>query len=391
MLILTVVVSKKIYKAFVLVIVLLLAFVFAGCEGNVAIDPYGEYDAITKSLAYNVQVTETSSFLTDGAGYATVVNLTDGDTTTFKITGDQTVTIRYYCVDTPESTASFEAWGKVASAFTESSLSNAKKIVLEAEEAGKSDSNGRYLGWVWYQAQDDSWHLLNLELVLFCYSKDKAESETYYGDLITSIGTIVGATGRRVWGEKDPGYDYSTDPKEVTIKELKDNFGSYYSRKVKITGVIALVDEISVVIVDPETNYGVYFYIPSWYQAKAYDMELGNKITIIGVATYYGITDDDLDAMDEDLGKGSPQLTDFIEKNVTVLDTGITINPVEMTISDLSVSKIGMYVTLKNLTVKKVYEASTGSGYSVTCKDSSNNEIVIRVDNSHYHHMVLLI
>ena len=330
---------------------------------------------------------ENKSFLETGLGEVTAMSYVDGDTTRFKDKNGTSFSLRYLGVDTPESTASFEAWGKVASAFTESSLSNAKKIVLEAEEAGKADSNGRYLGWVWYQAQDDSWHLLNLELVLFCYSKDKAESDTYYGDLITSIGTIVGATGRRVWGEKDPGYDYSTDPKEVSIKELKENFGSYYSRKVKITGVIALVDEVSVVIVDPETNYGVYFYIPSWYQAKAYDMELGNKITIIGVATYYGITDDDLDAMDEDLGKGSPQLTDFIEKNVTVIESGITINPVEITISDLSVSKIGMYVTIKNLTIKKVYEASTGSGYSVTCKDSSNKEIVIRVDNSHYHHV----
>ena len=61
MLILTVVVNKNIYKAFVLVIALLLAFVFSGCEKSSDIDPYGEYDTITKSLAYNVQVTETSN------------------------------------------------------------------------------------------------------------------------------------------------------------------------------------------------------------------------------------------------------------------------------------------------------------------------------------------
>jgi len=338
-----------------------------------------------KKVTLNNKTYTGVSFIQTGCGEVEVVSYVDGDTTRFKDKTGETISLRYLGVDTPESTAAFEPWGKAASAYTENCLKNAKKVVLEADEPGQKDSNERYLGWVWYQDSNDEWHLLNLELITFCYTKDKASSDSTYGDLCTSVGTIVGQTGRRVWGEHDPNYDYSTDPKEITIQELKTNFASYYARKVKITGVIALVDGQSAVIIDPDTNYGVYFYIPSWYAKDAYNVVQGNKVTIIGTATYYGSVDDaDLDNMDEDLGNGSPQLTDFKEKNITVISENNVIEPVEMTIDEIDRESLGMYVTFKNLTITKVKEASTGSGFTIYCKDSSNNELSIRVDNSHY-------
>ena len=341
-----------------------------------------------------------TSFLQTGLGEVTVVSFVDGDTTRFKDSSGTSFSLRYLGVDTPESTAAFEPWGKAASAYTQECLTNAKKVVLESDEAGQADSNGRYLGWVWYQDSNDEWHLLQLEQVLYCYTKDKADSSSTYGKIITQVGTIIQRTGRRVWGEHDPNFDYSTDPKAISLEELRTNFANYYSRKVTITGVVAMLDGTSPVIVDPETGYGIFYYIPPWMANGAYDVQVGNVITITGVATYYGEADeDDLDSMDEDLGNGSPQLTDFKEKYVVLVSEGTyldestataatklsTVRPVELNAGELTSADLGRYCVFKNLTVTKVYEASTKSGYTVTCRDASGNEINIRVDDSHYY------
>lgn len=298
------VVSKKIYKAFVLVIVLLLAFVFAGCEGNVAIDPYGEYDAITKSLAYNVQVTETSSFLTDGAGYATVVNLTDGDTTTFKITGDQTVTVRYYCVDTPESTGGVEKWGKAASLFVKDRLSKATSIVLEATATpAKHDSYGvRYLGYVWYKINEgDNYKLLNLELVENGFTQNKAINTPdfkYYSDF-KKAEDFAKANGLRVHGNSEDPL-YSTAATKITIKDFWDNVDEYYNKEADSGAKVRIQAYITDLTVSSSGTYtftatqkidGKYYNISvytgySSSQASTY-MTLGDLFSITGTIQLY--------------------------------------------------------------------------------------------------------
>ena len=365
---------------------------------NVYVTAYNLYDTIDALVEANPSLKEAysdvtldgktytgKSFLKTAVGEVTVTSYVDGDTTRFKDASGEVISLRYLGVDTPESTASFEAWGKAASAYTKSCLENAKKIVLEAETAGQQDSNGRYLGWVWYQTDDDAWHLLNLELIAFCYSKDKADSDSTYGEIATDIGTLIGNTHRKVWGEADPDFDYSTTPKEISIKELRTNFGQYYSRKVTVTGVVAMMDGKAPVIVDPETGYGIYFYVPSWQATGTYNLVVGNKVKITGVATYYGIEETDLDNMDEDLGKGSPQLTDFKDGCVELISEGNTVSPTLLEIASLTAASCGMYAEIKNLTVTDTYMASTESGFSITCQDANNNEIVIRVDSSHFY------
>ena len=380
---------------------------------NVYVTAYSLPSSISEFISKNPNLNElyskvtlegkdlSGSFVEKGIGEVTVTGYVDGDTTRFKDSKGNNITLRYLGVDTPESTAVFEAWGKAASTYTENCLSNAKKIVLEADEPGQADSNGRMLGWVWYQDNNDVWHLLQLEQVLNCYTKDKAGSDSSYGKIITQIGTLIQKTGRRVWGEHDPNFDYSTDPKEISIQTLRENFASYYAKKVTITGVVALVDGASPVIVDPETGYGIYFYIPPWMSTGAYNVQVGNVITITGVATYYGEADDaDLDNMDLDLGNGSPQLTDFKEKNVVLVETGTyldestkdkqtplsTLTPIKLAVAGLTSADLGRYCTFENLTIKKVYEAATKSGFTVTCTDASGNEFNIRVDDSHYYY-----
>lgn len=345
---------------------------------------YPELSSKLDQVTLSGKVYENKSFAETGLGEVKVMGYVDGDTTRFKDNNGEVFSLRYLGIDTPESTASFEPWGKAASAYTENALSTAKKVVLESDVPNQKDNNGRRLGWVWYQDQSDEWHLLNLELITFCYTKDKASSESVYGDLCTDIGVLVGQSHRRVWGENDPEFDYSTDPKVITLEELRTNFGFYYSRKVQVTGVIAMVDGKSIVVVDPVTNYGIYFYIPSWTQEGTWMCEVGNEVTVTGVATYYGIGEEDLDSMDEDLGKGSPQLTDFKKGCIEIVSENNEVTPVEVSVNELNSSKCGMYITLNNLTVTRVWVASTGSGTTIYCTDENGDEISIRVDDSHY-------
>ena len=298
------VVNKNIYRAFVLVIALLLAFVFSGCEKSSDIDPYGEYDEVTKTLAYNVNVTETSSFLTDGAGYATVVTLTDGDTTTFKITGDQIVTIRYYCVDTPESTGGVEKWGKAASKFVKERLEKATSIVLEATSTpAKHDSYGsRYLGYVWYKtSESDNYKLLNLELVENGFTQNKAinTSDFKYYTEFKKAEDFAKSNGLRVHGNyEDPLY--STAATKINLKEFWDNVDEYYNKEADSGAKVRIQAYITDLTVSPSGTYtftatqkidGKYYNIAvytgySSSLASTY-MTIGDMFSITGTIQLY--------------------------------------------------------------------------------------------------------
>ena len=106
-----------------------------GCLSLVACNKVADnteyYDAITKTLKLEKSF-EGKSYLTDGIGRATLAALTDGDTTRFTLEQGDSVVVRYYQVDTPESTGGVEKWGKAASLFVKDKLSAATEIVLEA-------------------------------------------------------------------------------------------------------------------------------------------------------------------------------------------------------------------------------------------------------------------
>jgi micrococcal nuclease len=100
-------------------------------------------------------------------------------------------------IDTPESTAQSDPWGKAASSFTCDKLTNATSIVLQSDPAsGQTDSYGRYLAWVWYDGR-----LLNLELVEEAYSRAKGSTDTYYGEVIFNVNLKVQFSNEE-FGEK---------------------------------------------------------------------------------------------------------------------------------------------------------------------------------------------
>lgn len=150
---------------------------------------------------------EGKSFLEDGIGEVKLHYSVDGDTARFydpySSTPNESFSVRFLGIDTPESTKQIEPWGKAAAEFTRNKLQNAKKIVLEAEGA-RTESYGRYLAFVWV---DDT--LLNLELVQEAYCTSMLGNKSKYFQIMIETAMEARKTGRRFYGEKDRTYNYN--------------------------------------------------------------------------------------------------------------------------------------------------------------------------------------
>jgi endonuclease YncB( thermonuclease family) len=137
----------------------------------------------------------------------------DGDTSRFcemDASSSQSFSVRYLGIDTPESTIQKEAWGKAASYFTQSRLENAKVIVLESEEERYETLGDRWLAYVWYGDDLDHLSLLNLEICEHAFSVSHLSKNAKYYKQFAEASSAAAATGRRYYGEKDPGYNYTS-------------------------------------------------------------------------------------------------------------------------------------------------------------------------------------
>jgi endonuclease YncB( thermonuclease family) len=226
---------KLIKKLLALVLVLPLALGLMACNNNTTAyvaDNTEHYDSITKTLTLSKSY-EGKDFLFDGIGKARVDAYTDGDTTRFTLESGDTVIVRYYSVDTPESTGDVEKWGKAASKFTQTQLKGASEIVLEATSTPAShDSYGtRYLGYVWYRESSDvAFKCLNLELVENGYSENKGvdTSAFPYNEYFKKAHSFAKSIQLRVHSSlDDPLYD--PNPVEMTIKDFWANTDAYYN------------------------------------------------------------------------------------------------------------------------------------------------------------------
>ncbi|MDD3865535.1 MAG: thermonuclease family protein [Candidatus Izemoplasmatales bacterium] len=298
-------------------------------------------------------------FIADGIGEVTISKLVDGDTTFFQSDG-QSYSVRYLGIDTPESTALYQAWGKAAATYTAEKLQSAEKIVLEAE-GDRQDGNDRYLAWVWYLPEGgDKFLLLNLELVELAYSKNKVSTGSVYSDVLTLADWNASATKRRVWGEIDPNYDYSKEGTQMTIAFLMENFADYMGLKVAISGIVTAKIGNSVYLQD-ESGAGIYMY--AGYTSSS-QLQIGAHVAIDGLTpTVYS---------------GSPQLTNFNRLNLSLVTESLIITPEVITYDDFIFTNIGKYVTMNQLTVTGVNTART----SIYVTDIEDHEFVIRIDDS---------
>lgn len=177
---------------------------------------------------------EDLDFIDDNIGEVQFRSCTDGDTANFFSHGEK-IKLRFLGVNTPESTAQVQPWGVAASSYVCSIISEpTTKIVLENDPSvfDKMDNNGtRYLGFVWYKkANQQDFRLLNLELVDLAYSLNQLFKDSDicpYADIFASAENYARTTGAKVYGEKDPMFDYSKNVYEITIGELRNNYDDY--------------------------------------------------------------------------------------------------------------------------------------------------------------------
>ena len=269
-------------------ILLLIAVVFSCCVALIACNDKNEvadntqyYDTITKKLKLTKSF-DGKSFMTDGIGVATVDAYTDGDTTRFKA-GDRTVVIRYYCIDTPESTGSVEKWGKAASVFVKNTLSKATQIVLESSTGSipEHDSYGtRYLGYVWYKTADyNEFKLLNLEIIENGFSENKALATNAYPyySYMKEANDFAKNIKLRLYSDLDDPL-YSTDPIDMTIKDFWDNKEKYYNEESDAGAKIVMTAYLESLTV---SNSGTYTFV-----AGQYDPETGNVYKLNVYAAY---------------------------------------------------------------------------------------------------------
>jgi len=305
---------------------------------------------------------ENTDFIADGVGEVDLVRCVDGDTAFFT-EGGSSFSVRFLGINTPESTAKFEPWGKAASDFTCDKLTNASQIVLQADPAaGRLDSYGeRWLAWVWYDGR-----LLNLELVEQAYSKASGATDTLYGGLIFQTNLLVQFTERRVWGETDPNYDYSLEGIQLTIEELVTNQEDYVGLKVAIKGIVTR--QVGAAVFIQQDDFGIYLYNRSW----APDLSVGNEVQLSGLTvTYY-----------PDEQSGALQVSDykFYSPYSTVLSNNNEVTPNTISIPDITADHIGSLLRVESLTVVSVYQNE--DSFTLTVEDADGNTITVRKDAS---------
>lgn len=256
---------KKIISILLIIVVIVSCFALVAC--NKVADNTEHYTDITKKCSLTKSY-EGKSFLSDGIGVATVDAFTDGDTTRFS-TGGSTIIIRYYCIDTPESTGSIQKWGKAASNFVKERLSQATEVVLESSTGGRPehDSYGtRYLGYVWYKTAEHDFRLLNLELIENGYTKFTGiNTDAYaYASYMTQAEKFARSIELRIFSKLDDPL-YSDKPIEMSIKDFLDNNELYYSKETE-SGSMVMMDAYLADL--KKSDSGTYTFTASQYDAE---------------------------------------------------------------------------------------------------------------------------
>lgn len=192
-----------------------------------------------KDLAGKAFAGDDSSKL-DHYGLVTLRSCTDGDTANFTQDGYVdaskalvTIKTRFLGVNTPESTAKVEPWGKKASLFTKHVLEEAQAdaeknktqniaLITDVATFGERDSSGnRWLAFIWYRKTATSaWRNLNLELVELGYSKNQLFEDSKmcnYRSAFENAEANAIKCGLRVHGQNDEDYDYTSTTYEYSL------------------------------------------------------------------------------------------------------------------------------------------------------------------------------
>lgn len=352
---------KKKYNILInITAILALALVLFGCKETTTTEDNTPKE-LTTEYTDNLTLTKDyvgKSFFVDRIGEATLNHCTDGDTASFT-TGGKTISVRFLGINTPESTAVIQPWGKEASTFTCDKLENASKIVLEGDTEVIDSTGTRYLSWIWVDGR-----LLNLEIVEQAYSKIGAITNVTYKAIFEQAEAKTKVTNRRIWGEKDPAYDYTKTEYPVTIEELIKDPEAYVGKKLLVHGTVTRNIMNHAYLEDD--GYAIFIFAGFIQTSK---LNAGNEIKLSAYITDH---------------EGSYQLTSINKFDIEVLSSGNVVEPYEITIPQLNASLEARLVKINDLTITGIGQISEVKSYSVYTKDDNNNQVIIRIDGRSY-------
>ena len=289
---------KRIFTKLISVLLLLCIAIgcLASCEPPVENPPAGGNEHQHVDYLSQVKFDPNSS---TAKIEVTVKMHIDGDTTHFYVptTFDTNgyIKARYLAVNTPESTGKIEEWGKKASSFTKEKLLNAHSIIVESDtEKWNYDGNGRYLVWVWYQAEEGGeYRNLNIELLQNGLAVGSKTDNCRYGDI--AVLAINQAMTEKLYvfsKDKDPEFCYD-GAVSVTLKELRLNAAQYDSLSVSVEGTVVYNSNYTVYIesYDPETNMSYGMQVFYGYNSSLHSvLAQGNRVRVVGKITNFSGT-----------------------------------------------------------------------------------------------------
>ncbi len=384
-----------------------LALLLSACNKK-SEDEGVDYVAKARLDQYSeISTYEGKNFLDNGVGEVTLYNPVDGDTAHFyqkeseNKKDNRLVKVRFYGIDTPESTGQIEPWGKKASKFTTETLQNAKTIVLTngdlKEAPAEVDSTGsRFKALVWVadveNAPVSALKCLNLWIVQEGYSNGKGVAECPLVKLFNDADLQAQKLKRNCWSGDDPDF-YTGDAIKTSIKEIVEEFvtntgvcPTYEGKKVQINGVVAkVVDSDAYVVQDFEdeqtgeiTRYGLFIF--SGYKFYEPLTTVGNDLTITGTFT---------------VRYGNPQITNVSYNKYLPSKDDIVVNSsgVEKPFPDMTFPEVDNKRECVNLVGNFKHLHATGKGsnsidkttkqpsgaLSIELQDDAGNKMTLRV------------
>lgn len=228
----------------------------------------------------------------------------DGDTTHFKVGGgifteakNNVLKARYISINTPESTGKIEEWGNDAAAFTREKLESADSIILESDtDDGKwnLDSTGeRYVVWVWYRpAGSDTYRNLNIEILQNGLAFASNSANNRYGDIC--MKALAQARTEKLYINSDnidPDFPYG-DPTPMLLRDVRLNIENHYYKNVYFEANVVADFGNTIYLEEYDEATDTYYGITAYYGfsltgdgRKA--IEVGNRVRIVGVITYF--------------------------------------------------------------------------------------------------------
>ncbi|MGM9873877.1 MAG: thermonuclease family protein [Bacilli bacterium] len=301
----------KLKKILVSLFAFAMMATLGGCREKNDTDEFIDYASATHYSDYNSDFDYVGhNFLDDGIGQVTLFNPVDGDTAHFhQIENNggtsRLVKVRFYGIDTPESTGQIEEWGKKASKFTTENLLNAKTIVLTVPSLtytpAEADSTGvRFKALVWISDKENATAedlvCLNLLIVQEGFSNGKGVSECPMADVFNKADLQAQKFQKNMWSGEDPDF-YRGEALITSIKDILEEYvendgtcPTYEGIKVQINGIVVKKVDYDVYVVqdyeDEETGeitrYGMFIF--AGY--KSYEcLKVGNDLTITGTFT----------------------------------------------------------------------------------------------------------